>query len=272
MMNLDCKSQAALPRSTDRRTSPLVAILAASMWLACAGSSFAGRPSRSNPNAADAPAQAPAKSVAAKSVGAISASTPKIDPAGISSDSISARLKQLENAKDADVPDRAKLVELYQQALTDLKQTDEQKARGDEFDKARIAAPYQLESRKREAAAKPAAPAPLPQQSSLADWEQMLAPAQQELDAAQKDLKTQKRRTAAARRSPRGNSQGHCRRTAETGRNAASRRHRSLRRRIRRPDRSAASCPRSAPPRIGGGKSPAWKRNCSRTMPFPPSC
>lgn len=193
-MNLDRQSAAARLRSIARRPAPFVLALAASIWFASDDSATAGRPGRNAlpaPAAQDSPAPIDAdKSAAAKSQGQPQ-QTPKVDADVISVEAVSARLKQLDAAKDTDVPQRGKLVELYQQALADLQQADDQKARGAEFDKARIAAPYQLESRGREAVAPPSAAAVLPESASLSEWEQLLAPAQQELDAAQKNLQTQ---------------------------------------------------------------------------------
>ncbi len=156
------------------------------IWLALPGAATAARPGAHSSSPGPQSKAASPKAVSAKPI-----QPPAIDADSISAEAIGAKLKQLADAKDADVPDRAKLIELYQQALADLKQAEEQKSRGAEFDKARIAAPYQLESRKREAAAPAAAPAALPEGSSLAEWEQMLSPVQPELDAAQKELQKQ---------------------------------------------------------------------------------
>ncbi len=124
----------------------------------------------------------------------------------LSADDISNQIKQLEAASDADQPNRAAIIDLYRQALADVKQSDEQKARITELEKQRIAAPYQLELRKREIAKKPTASAPvessLPATASLDDWEQTLDAAEQELQAAQKnadDLQSEQKRRAARR-------------------------------------------------------------------------
>src|SRR5262249_53732830 len=110
----------------------------------------------------------------------------------LSADTIAAKIKDLEAASDADQPDRAALLELYRQALDDVKRSDEEHARAAELEKQRIAAPYQLEVLKRQHAAKaPAQPAkslPGPPDSPLASWEQSLAGAEHDLETAQKAL------------------------------------------------------------------------------------
>ncbi|HZZ27598.1 MAG TPA: mechanosensitive ion channel domain-containing protein [Pirellulales bacterium] len=130
----------------------------------------------------------------------------KSDAGNFTADAIAARIKELEAASDADQPDRAAQLELYRQALDDLKKTDAEKARITELEKQRIAAPYQLEIRQRESAAKSAgqtntAPA-LPAGAPLDHWEQMLSSAEQDLETAQKTLaaKEKEKQRRAARR------------------------------------------------------------------------
>ena len=174
--------------------------------------------------ATSAPAQPPtnppvkaghAKSTAAKSSvpkpDAAKPDTTKTDSAKpdakiLSADAIAAQIKDLESATDADQPNRATLLDLYRQALDDLKQVDDQKSHIAELEKQRIATPYQLELHKRDcrrqAHRKIAPVATLPTSASLDDWEQQLAAAQPELQAAQKtadELESQQQQRAAHR-------------------------------------------------------------------------
>ncbi len=89
---------------------------------------------------------------------------------------------------DDDQPDKAKLVELYGRAIDDLKQAAEDTARIAELEKQRLAAPYTLELRRRESAAPPPPAKTLPPKGTLADWEEQLSTAEQDLEAARKTL------------------------------------------------------------------------------------
>src|SRR5262249_32534373 len=71
----------------------------------------------------------------------------------------------------------------------DLKSAEEKNARAAELEKKRIAAPYQLQIRKRAAAVPAAAGDSLPADKPISAWEQALAAAEQELSAAEEQLK-----------------------------------------------------------------------------------
>ncbi len=103
--------------------------------------------------------------------------------------SVSTQLKQLE-ASDVDSPDRAKLLEIYHQALDDLKQADDKQARAVDLEAKRIALPYQLQARKHDVAAPPRELPKLPVDAPLSKWEEMLDAAEQDLKAAQKTVST----------------------------------------------------------------------------------
>lgn len=105
-------------------------------------------------------------------------------------DRLAAQIKELEATTDENQPDRAKLLELYRQAETDVKSAGEKKAHAAELDKKRIAAPYQLQVRKR-ASAGPAASDSLPADKPLSAWEEALAVVEQELSAAEEKSKEQ---------------------------------------------------------------------------------
>jgi potassium efflux system protein len=105
-------------------------------------------------------------------------------------DRLAACIKELEAATDDSQPDRAKLLELYHQAEADAKSAGEKKTRAAELDKKRIAAPYQLQVRKRASAA-PAASDSLPANKPLSAWEEALADVEQELSAAEEKSKEQ---------------------------------------------------------------------------------
>jgi potassium efflux system protein len=107
-------------------------------------------------------------------------------------DRLAARIKELEAATDESQPDRGKILELFRQAEADLKSVEEKNARAAELDKKRIAAPYQLQIRKRAAAAPPAtASESLPAAKPLSAWEDSLAAVEQELSAAEEKSKEQ---------------------------------------------------------------------------------
>jgi len=116
-------------------------------------------------------------------------------------DRLRARIKELEATTDESQPDRAKILEVYRQAEADIKSTDEKKSKAAELEKKRIAAPYELQVRKREAAKAPAAEVEnLPGDKPLSAWQDMLAAAEHELAAAEEQLNeqddVQKRRAA----------------------------------------------------------------------------
>ena len=121
------------------------------------GSSANTRTATVAPASAAAPTAAnSATTTTATRVTASTATPAKPDASTLSIDTVTDRIKDLEAASDADQPDRATLLDLYRQALSDLKQAEEQKTHITELEKERIAAPYQLEICKREAAAKSA--------------------------------------------------------------------------------------------------------------------
>ncbi len=180
-------------------------LFAATASAASPNSSSKAHANKSNPSPNGATKTDTAKSDTIKSNSSTSDSA-KSTAVVISTDDISNQIKQLEAAGDADQPNRAALIDLYRQALADVKQSDDQKSRIAELEKQRIAAPYQLELRKREIAKKPTAPAQaepsLPATASLDDWEQALDAAEQELQAAQKtadDMQSEQKRRAARR-------------------------------------------------------------------------
>jgi potassium-dependent mechanosensitive channel len=126
-------------------------------------------------------------SVAPANVSAPAADAAPADPT-LKIDALAAQLKKYEVMSDDDQPDKAKLVELYGRAIDDLKQAAEDTARIAELEKQRLAAPYTLELRRRESAAPPPPAKTLPPKGTLADWEEQLSTAEQDLEAARKTL------------------------------------------------------------------------------------
>jgi potassium-dependent mechanosensitive channel len=115
-------------------------------------------------------------------------SAARADESAITKESITTQLKEAEKL-EAESPDRAKITEALNEALDYLKQADGKRARIAELEAKRVAVPSQLELRKRDAAAGHKQPA-LPPNVALADWEQSLDTAEQELSVAQKALET----------------------------------------------------------------------------------
>jgi len=115
-------------------------------------------------------------------------------------DRLAARIKELETATDDSQPDRAKILEVYRQAETDVKSAGDRKSRAAELEKKRIASPYELQVRKQKAAKAPAAAENLPSDKPLSAWQEMLAGAEHDLAAAEEQLNeqddVQKRRAA----------------------------------------------------------------------------
>jgi potassium-dependent mechanosensitive channel len=130
---------------------------------------------------------APATTSAPIAVSAPAADAAPADPT-LKIDALAAQLKKYEAMSDDDQPDKAKLVELYGRAIDDLKQAAEDTARIAELEKQRLAAPYTLELRRRESAAPPSPAKTLPPKGTLADWEELLSTAEQDLEAARKTL------------------------------------------------------------------------------------
>jgi potassium efflux system protein len=146
-------------------------------------------------------ASAAAKAPADATTNPIAEAPPVAKSGEPTAESVAAQIKQLE-AAEAELPDRAKLLEIYHQALDDLKQAAAQKAHADELEAKRAAAPNQLKLRKAAASAAPAVAANLPADAALANWEQLLDTAEQELETAQKTLaaKEDEERHRATRR------------------------------------------------------------------------
>ena len=140
----------------------------------------ASPPAASPPPSTSSPTEAPTPAVSKSAEGS--------GDDELKLDSLAARIKEIEAATDESQPDRGKILELYHQAETDLKSADEKNARAAELEKKRIAAPYQLQIRKRAATA-PVAGDTLPADEPLSAWEQALAAAEQELAAAEEKSK-----------------------------------------------------------------------------------
>jgi potassium-dependent mechanosensitive channel len=156
--------------------------------------------------ASSAPASSPSPPPASSPVDAAAAAEVVKLPDATSGDELAldrlaARIKELEAATDDSQPDRVKLLEVYRQAEADVKSAGEKKSRAAELEKKRIAAPYELQARKQEAAKAPAtAVENLPGNKPLSAWQEMLAAAEHELAAAEEQLgerdDVQKRRAA----------------------------------------------------------------------------
>jgi potassium efflux system protein len=128
-----------------------------------------------------------AETAAAKAGGQSKAAT-KSDADVLSPEFIAARLKDLEAASDADMPDKAKLVELYHSAAEDLKLAAEHLAKAAEFEKKLSSAAARIETLQCELTQSPSDEKPLAQTAPLSAWEQRLADAEQQLAAARKTL------------------------------------------------------------------------------------
>jgi potassium-dependent mechanosensitive channel len=129
----------------------------------------------------------PATAAAPASVSTTASDAVQTDPT-LKIDALTAQLKKFEGMTDDDQPDKARLVELYQRAIDDLKDAATDNARVVELEKQRLAAPYTLELRRRESSAPPQPAKTLPPKGTLADWEEQLSTAEQNLEAAQKSL------------------------------------------------------------------------------------
>ncbi len=116
-----------------------------------------------------------------------STETGKTTLESLSNDALAQKIEQLQAAIDPNAPDHDAIKALYDQALDNLKHSDEQTADGKKIDAARLAVPYQLKSREQEAASAAALTAntsELPADKPLSDWEQLLSAAEQELETA----------------------------------------------------------------------------------------
>ena len=110
---------------------------------------------------------------------------PKVAPADLTVETVQQRLQQAQEAPELEGTVKAKVVELYQQALADLRNAEEWARKTGEFDKLREEAPGRLEEIRAELAqplgeAKPE----IPPDASLTQLEQLLAQAEAELKGA----------------------------------------------------------------------------------------
>ncbi|MCK6484574.1 MAG: mechanosensitive ion channel [Phycisphaerae bacterium] len=138
-----------------------------------------------------APASQPAASQPA-SVPAASAPAVVEAPPQLTEDEVNARIKQVQEKTDLDEEARKRALDLYQQALSRLKDAAAWSAKAADFRRRRNEAPAQLESL-RAASTQPVAEAvpDLPSDATLSQLEQLLAERTRELEEARKALGAQ---------------------------------------------------------------------------------
>ncbi|MBX9788064.1 MAG: mechanosensitive ion channel [Pirellulales bacterium] len=157
--------------------------------------------------AADKPSGSPAPAAASPAAASAGATpgiaSPAVEAEGPNEASLQARLKQLESLAGLAADDRAKLVDVYQQALALLETSDRLELKAADYARQRTQAPQTQAALQQELAAPPVEqPVALDVKMSLGQLEQALANAQaqlSQLDSAAGQIDSERKRRAERR-------------------------------------------------------------------------